>query len=498
MPLIRKTATIAAAVAAVYLLYFHAMGERGLVGPDEPRYASIAREMAASGDWVTPRLGGEPWFEKPAMLYWLGAVSITFGVEDDRATRFPVALISVVFLFFFHRVARRRFGSPAAEYAVLILGTSVGWAAFSQIGVFDLPLAASLAAALLVLLPWVEKSDPSTRRALPWFGTLLGVSVLAKGLVGPALAALALLPVCRDHGFGSVARDLARPRFWLPFLAIAAPWYALCYAQNGAVFLEEFVQRHHFERFTDGTLQHVQPFWFFVPVLALGFLPWTPLAFGRPSAALRGDPRVRFLVAWVLTTFLLFSISTNKLPGYVLPLFPPLAILAALQLGDRRPRRGALVAAALSLALLPLAEAVLPRALSHGLFSAWPPQEIAWARVAGPVFAAVAIAWAAGAGRRSTAVWLLGIIAVINLSYLQINTFPAIDREAGSRSLWRAIEPYQSETCIGDVRRHVVYGLDYYSAHQLPPCDETPRPYRVTGDPARLLGPAQQSTPNFP
>ena len=498
MPLIRKTAIAAAVVAAAYLLYFHAMGERGLVGPDEPRYASIAREMAESGDWVTPRLGGEPWFEKPALLYWLGALSITLGVDDDRATRLPAALVGVVFLFFFHRFTRRRFGSPAAEYALLILGTSVGWTAFSQIGVFDLPLAASVSAALLVLLPWVEKSDPSTRRALPWFGALLGVSVLAKGLVGPALAVLALLPVCRDHGPGSVARDLARPRVWLPFLAVAAPWYGLCYAQNGSVFLEEFIWRHHFERFTDGTLQHVQPFWFLAPVLMLGFLPWTPLAFGRRAAALRGDKRVNFLVGWSLTTFLLFSISTNKLPGYLLPMFPPLAILASLQLGGARPRRAVLVAAALSLALLPVAEAVLPRALSHGLFSAWPPHSVAWGRVAGPVFAAVAIAWAAGTGRRSTAVLLLGVTAVVNLSYLQINTFPAIDREAGTRSLWRVIEPRQSETCIGDVRRHVAYGLDYYSRHRLPPCSETPRPFRVTGDPARLLGPARQATPKFP
>ena len=498
MPLIRKTAIVAAALAAVYLLYFHAMDERGLVGPDEPRYASIAREMAESGEWVTPRLAGEPWFEKPALLYWLGAVSITLGIDEDRATRLPAALISVAFLFFFHRITRRRFGSPTAEYAVLILATSVGWTAFSQIGVFDLPLAASLAAALLVLLPWVEKSDPSTRRALPWFGALLGVSVLAKGLVGPALAVFALLPVCRDHGFGSVARDLARPRAWLPFLAIAAPWYVLCYAQNGSIFIEEFVWRHHFERFTDGTLQHVQPFWFYVPVLALGVLPWTPLAFGRPAASLRGDPRVRFLLFWCLGTFLLFSISTNKLPGYVLPMFPPLAILAALQLADRRPRRGVLVAAALSLALLPSAEAVLPRALSHGLFSAWPPEDIVWGRVAVPVLAAAVIAWAAGSGRRPMAVLLLGVAAIVNLSYFQINTFSAIDHEAGTRSLWKVIEPHQSETCIGDVRRHVVYGLDFYSAHRLPRCAETSHPYRVTGDPARLLGPTRQATPNLP
>ena len=477
------------ASTAAYLLYFHAMEKRGLVGPDEPRYASIAREMVESGDWVTPRLGAEPWFEKPVLLYWLGALSAASGIEDDRATRLPVALVSAAFLIFFYRLARRRFGSPSAEYAVLILGTSVGWTAFSQIGVFDLPLAASLSAALLVLLPWVEKSDPSTRRALPWFGALLGCSVLAKGLVGPAVAALALLSVGRDRGFGAVLRDLAPPRVWLPFLAVSAPWYLLCSARHGAAFFNEFVLRHHFQRFTDDTLQHVQPFWFFVPVLALGFLPWTPLAFARPAALLRGDPRVRFLLAWCLAAFLLFSLSRNKLPGYVLPMFPPLALLAALQLSGPRSRRGVLAAAAMTLTLLPLAEAVLPRALSHGLFSAWPPENMVWGRAAGALLAAAVIAWAAASGRRSMAVWALGLAMTVNLSWLQINSFSAIDREAGVRLLWRRIEPRLTETCIGGVRRHVAYGLDYYSSFRLPRCLESPRPYRIAGDPPRLIGP---------
>ncbi len=95
------------------------------------------------------------------------------------------------------------------------------------------------------------------------------------------------------------------------------------------------------------------------------------------------------------------------------------------------------------------------------------------------------------------AVLLLGVTAVVNLSYFQINTFPTIDREAGTRSLWKAIEPHQSETCIGDVRRHVVYGLDFYSANRLPRCAETSHPYRVTGDPARLLGPHSTSHAEF-
>ena len=100
MSSLRKTIPWVVAALAVYFLYFHAMNIRGLVGPDEPRYAAIAREMAKSGDWVTPRLNAEPWFEKPALLYWLGAIAIKLGIHDDLATRLPVILISIVFLGF--------------------------------------------------------------------------------------------------------------------------------------------------------------------------------------------------------------------------------------------------------------------------------------------------------------------------------------------------------------------------------------------------------------
>ena len=470
------------------------MGERGLVGPDEPRYASIAREMAVSGDWVTPRLGSEPWFEKPALLYWLGAISAKLGVDDDRATRLPVALISAAFLLFFHRHIKRQFGSPSAGYALVVLGTSVGWSSFSQIGTFDLPLAVSLSAAMLVLMPWAEKSDISTRRTLPWFGALLGVSMLAKGLVGPAIAVLTLLAVCRERGFTSVTRDLTKPRVWLPFVAIAVPWYLFCYIENGGFFLEDFFWRHHFQRFADNSLQHVQPFWFFVPVLTLGFLPWTPLVFVWPTTALRTDARVRFLLAWCLSTFLLFSLSTNKLPGYILPMFPPMAILAGLQLAGSRSKLGAFAIAALSLTLFPVADALLPRALSHGLFAAWPPNAVSGSHLTGVGLAIIVVLWAARSGRQKMAIQLLAVTAIVNLSYLQISTFSAIDREAGVRSLWLSAAPHQSEICVGDVRRHVIYGLDYYSVHQLPRCNEVPRPFHITGDPPQLSKPVQIPT----
>src|SRR3954453_1261020 len=114
-------------IPLAYLLYFYNLDGIGMIGPDEPRFASIARGMARSGDWVTPRLWGEPWFEKPALLYWLTGAAFRLGLGPDVAPRLPVALLSAGFLAFYWWILRREFGCRAAWLAAFILGTSVAW-----------------------------------------------------------------------------------------------------------------------------------------------------------------------------------------------------------------------------------------------------------------------------------------------------------------------------------------------------------------------------------
>ncbi len=482
-------------IAAGYALFVFGSSKRGLVSPDEPRYASVAREMARSGDWITPRLGGEPWFEKPALLYWMGAAAQALGLEGDLATRLPVGLLSIAFLTFFHWRLSRVFGLVEADYATLILATTAGWVAFSQAGIFDLPLAASLGAALLSLLPWVENRDAGTVKALPLFGVLLGVSVLAKGLVGPLLAALAILPVCFGRGVKPAARDLFHPRVLAAFLIVAAPWYVLCTLANGWPFLAEFFGTHHFARFFTESLQHAQPVWFFGPVLLAGLLPWTPLLALFPDAEMRRDPRVRFLLGWALTTLLFFSFSKNKVAGYNLPALPPLAALMGIRLARVKNASLLLAAAALLLLLAPLAEALLPVALSQGLRDAWPPRGISWLWAAPFVAAAGIVGWLDRAGRRNAAMMLLAACTIASLIHLKIEVFPTIDEQAGTRSLWREIEPHVAETCVGDVRRHVAYGLAYYSDSRLPDCSDSPQPYRIESDPPRLTRPISSHGP---
>ena len=490
----RKTAAAwLTALAVLYGLYLWGMPGRGLVGPDEPRYAAIAREMAVSGDWITPRLDGEPWFEKPALLYWMGAAAARLGFDDDRATRLPVALLSIGFLIYFYLALASSFGRNAAFLASMILGTSVGWVAFSHAGIFDLPLAVTVSVALLSLLPWIEQAEGSERMPPLIFGGFLGLSVLAKGLVGAAVAALALLPLLAEAGRRNRLLSLARPGILLAFAAVSLPWYALCYFQNGSVFVEDFIWKHHVLRFVSSELQHVQPVWFFVPVLLGALLPWTPLLGLLPRLAIGGDARLRFLAGWSATTFLFFSLSVNKLPAYILPALPPLAALMGVGLAKARRPVILLTSAVLLLTLVPIGAALAPEAMSHGLSRAWPPANVSWTWVAGVLLAAAGVAVAAARG--TTAATAVAACAAVSLVLLKVATVPEIDRQAGTRALWSQIKPRHETTCLGDVRRHVVYGLRYYSEGRLPDCADEPRPFRVESDPPRIVPAETASSP---
>src|SRR3984957_2122473 len=232
-------------LALAYFLYFFGLTAAGMVGPDEPRYASIGREMARSGDWITPLLWGPPCCEKPALLYWMTGAAFRIGLGPDLAPRLPVAMMSVAFLALYWWMLRREFGCAAAWFATLILSTSAGWWAYSQSGVTDLPLSAAFCAAMLLAWPWVIRRD---QRLLPYAAVMMGLAVLAKGPV-PLVLAAPLALAWRSF------RDLLRTRVLVPFLLTALPWYVLCYLLNGAAFLREFFWLHNFQRFTNGSLQ---------------------------------------------------------------------------------------------------------------------------------------------------------------------------------------------------------------------------------------------------
>jgi 4-amino-4-deoxy-L-arabinose transferase-like glycosyltransferase len=478
------------ALPVAYLTYLFRITGIGLIGPDEPRYAAIARGMARSGDWITPRLWGQPWFEKPALLYWMSGAAFRLGLGPELAPRLPVALLSIAFLAFFWWIVSREFGCRAASLATLILGTSAAWIGFSQVGVTDLPLTATFSAAMLLALPWIAKRET---RTLPAASAVLGLAVLAKGLLPLALAAPLAL---RIRWF----RDLLRPTVLLPFFAVALPWYVLCYLRNGTVFLHEFFLVHHLERFTQTGLQHVQPWWFYVPRLPALLLPWTPLLLALRPRADWAEPRRRFLLAWVAFGLLFFSASTNKLPGYLLPLLPPLAILMALGLEQVRRAGALLVASALLLAAYSIAAPLLPAAVAN-LWAGAPRPSFHWTWLL-PIIPA-ACAWILEARAwRIAALAAVAAAAAIALAALKWTAGPAIDRTAAARELARTIAQHPDAVCLEPIRRDWQYGLNYYAGTGLPECASAPKPFHVIqeqGSPPQLvLTPPETGTKGQP
>jgi 4-amino-4-deoxy-L-arabinose transferase-like glycosyltransferase len=495
-------------------LYFCGLSTTGLLGPDEPRYAAVAREMARSADWVTPRLWGEPWFEKPPLLYWMTAFGFRLGLGPEVAPRLPVATLALAFLGFYWWILRREFGTRPAWYAVLILGTTAGWAGFSQTGVTDMPLSVTFSAAMLLALPWIAQGD---RRALPFTGALLGLAVLAKGLVPLVLALPLLFGAVRkwrpsaaagpdESGPGPAAKTAGATSLlpeWLgrrrdlfvaaPFLIIALPWYVLCYARNGRRFLDVFFWQQQFGRFTSPALQHSQPWWFYIPVLLAGLLPWTPLAALMARGGNWRDPRRAFLMVWVLFGLLFFSVSVNKLPGYVLPLLPPFCALMGINLDAERESGWAPAAligvCALLLVLFPIAAHILPEAVASGLRRALElPLEWTWLL---PLGIAVLVWMVARRGRRLTAVAMVAAAAAAGILWLKATALPEVDRRASVRSLWRAIEARRDEVCVHAVNRNTRYGLNYYSGEPLPDCAAESRPLAIrqdSGEPPYVAG----------
>jgi 4-amino-4-deoxy-L-arabinose transferase-like glycosyltransferase len=457
---------VAAAFLGLGVIYLSHLDACGLSGPDEPRYAAIGAEMARGGDWVTPRLWGSPWFEKPPLTYWLTAAGRRCGLGKEWAPRLPVALLSLLFLIFFYRILRRLEGREVAALATLLAGTSAGWVAFSQVGVTDLPLAATFCGALWLGLLWLETSR---RDALAAAGVLFGLSLLAKGLVAGVL----ILP------FLWFARARWR-EFRLPALAaalVAGPWYTAVTWLHGRAFVDEFILKHHLSRFASDELLHGRPFWFYAPVLLAGLFPWTPLLamVGRESWA---TARHRTVAVTFAFGFVFFSLSANKLPGYLLPLIPALCVMVALGIvkGERSGRP--LACCVFLLGMAPGIAALLPEAMVVGLSRAeWDRAHFGWLAVA--LVPAAAVWLLESRGRRGLAYGLAGLLAAGSLAYIKWQALPALDQVATGRSLWLKVRPHAGRTCVEKLQRNWSYGLYYYAGGPLPVCSESPMPVAI-------------------
>jgi 4-amino-4-deoxy-L-arabinose transferase-like glycosyltransferase len=342
-------------LATLYVCYFSHLGAVGFVGPDEPRYAWIARDMAETGDWVTPRLYGKPWFEKPPLYYWGAAVCFKLFGVSEAAARLPSAISGLLLTLALAWLALCLYGAETARWLLLLLPTTVGMIGFSHAAATDMPFSGMLTMAMVsagVVLGLTRNENTPVIPRTPWlglisFGFFLGLAVLAKG---PAAIVLSGGAVFLWAVFTKRWRDAFR---LLHLAAIAAfcitalPWYILCGRRNPD-FFRIFIIEHNFKRFLTPEFQHLQPWWFYAPVLVLAFLPWVALFLWASLAGLRvlrskGFTATSqwFFICWAGFCVIFFTFSRSKLPGYVLPAVPAIGVLLARDLSRRLEERTA-------------------------------------------------------------------------------------------------------------------------------------------------------------
>jgi 4-amino-4-deoxy-L-arabinose transferase-like glycosyltransferase len=488
----RTWAAAALAAAVLYFCFFSRAGAFGLIGPDEPRYASIARAMLETGDWVTPRLDGQPWLEKPILYYWSAAAAFRlFGVNDFSA-RLPSAVLATLAALALVWLARKIYGAETAWAVLLIFPTCVGVFAFARAGATDMPFSASLALAMVAAYRALGDGRQPPRR--DWqilFGALLGVAALAKGPAAIVLAGGSAGLWALATRRWKQAWRLAHPLVVLAFCAVALPWYALCATRNPE-FLSVFLLSHNVERFLTPVFQHEQPFWFYGPILLLGLLPWSALLAGaaRDALALWREKKLSespefFFACWAVFPLVFFSVSRSKLPGYILPVFAPLALLLARSLTRAIEQNDSFAQWQMEwtgVTFLVLAGVTgyrlsrLPSqmdAMSGSELAVW----ITAIMTVGLVVSGLGWARKYRASLTLAAVLMAGLIEGVNLRIA-----PLIDHEVSPRAAARAI---QKEARAGEnvavyhLHRAWHYGLNYYLRRELPawqPGSEAARP----------------------
>lgn len=340
--------TLFIAFAAVLLGVLRA---RTLVPPDEGRYAEMAREMFASGDWITTRLNGIKYFEKPPLQTWMNALTFeVFGLGDWQA-RLWTGLCGLLGVGLTGYAGMRVFGARIGFYAALVLGSSLYWVICSQVNSVDMSLSAMMTIALCALLV-AQRDDatPSEQRnwmLLCWAG--MALSVLAKGLIGLVLPGGVLVFYTLFSRDWKIWTRLHLVKGLLLFFLIAAPWFVLVGLKNPEQPHFFFIHEH-FDRFLKKEHHREAAWYVFFVLLAVGSLPWVGVLVqglvlgargerGGQDAPARFKPRLMLLV-WTAFIILFFTKSNSKLPGYIVPVFPAVAMLIAnyLDVGTRRSR----------------------------------------------------------------------------------------------------------------------------------------------------------------
>ena len=348
----------------IAVFYLWGLGSVPFVGPDEPRYAQVAREMLAHRELITPVLSGFPWFEKPVLLYWIEMASYSvLGISEYAARLGPAIcglLIGAVVYWIgssIETASRTRDASSKeseteakglGRFSALIWLSSAGALVFSRGVNFDILLTLALTGAFACFFIWhvrygnpnnrkgINPASPALKYVLVGFYFFVGLSLLAKGLDGVIIAPGVITSYFLIRREWPSKKFLTSLLWGIPLaLAVAAIWYGPMLKRHGMIFVADFILQHHFARFLGNQYHHPQAVYFYVPVLAGLALPWTIFLVAAFVSSRhwrwRGDKaidRLRvFSLAWILLPLIFFSVSQSKLPAYILPVLPAVALL---------------------------------------------------------------------------------------------------------------------------------------------------------------------------
>ncbi len=397
------------ALLAALLIWCGNLEYRKLSLSDEGRYSEIPRYMAQSGDWLTPRLNGIKYFEKPPLQYWATAAAYELFGEFHWTARLWPALTGLLGVLLIGFAGTRLYGKDAGLYSALVLGSSFLYAAIAHVITLDMGLTFFLALAMSgFLLALDSRGDATTRNRwahIAWVACAF--AVLSKGLVGIVMPVVVLALYTLAKRDFALWRKLHLVSGGLLFLLICAPWFIAVSVANPE-FPWFFFVHEHLQRYTTTIHQRYQPWYYFIPILLAGMLPWTVTLFDaliaecrRAASGTEFDSR-RFLLLWSGFIFVFFSLSDSKLPSYILPIFPALALLVGQRLATIRSRTFArqLMPVALlalaGLAAVPHTVELASAAIPAGLYR----DQMAWLYAAAMMMlfgtaAAIACAWRA-------------------------------------------------------------------------------------------------------
>jgi 4-amino-4-deoxy-L-arabinose transferase-like glycosyltransferase len=446
---------------ALTLLWFATLDARHLFHPDEGRYAEIAREMYVTGDWVTPRLNDFKYFEKPPFQYWVTAAAFdAFGVREWGARLWPAAAGFLAILSI--AVAGHALGGiTLGAYGGLALATTVWHVVIAQIVTLDSGLSFFLTVAFSAfVIAQRDVTGARARKRWMWLAAAsLAGATLSKGLVAlviPGGALVAYTALTRDF---AVWKRLHLASGFVLYLVLAAPWFVLVSRANDE-FFQFFFIHEHFHRFLHGGDERPGHWYYFVPYFIVGILPWLSIVFvGARRAWVEGTPNAqgfswqRFALSWAAFVFLFFSASGSKLPSYILPMFPPLALVVAwvlLRLDTRTLLRltwpGVMAAALITLLLFAGWDRYVPRFAGERVpveslvqFGAWVKPAIAVATAGGAALL-VALLLAPDSPKARFTGFALQSVAVLAALQLTIVGFDALSTIRSSSAILRAAQ----------------------------------------------------------